>query len=91
LKPILAERLKVYNNLAASQMKIQAFDSALSSVENVLRCEPNNIKALFRKGKVCVYLNGILLALVFEWLKNFLSHCATISINWSMHCSDPVL
>jgi len=42
----------VYNNLAASQMKIQAYESALSSVENVLRCQPQNIKALFRKGKV---------------------------------------
>ncbi|XP_059489738.1 peptidyl-prolyl cis-trans isomerase FKBP8 isoform X2 [Neocloeon triangulifer] len=52
LKPIFAERLKVYNNLAASQMKLQAYDSALHSVENVLRCEPNNIKAMFRKGKI---------------------------------------
>ncbi|XP_065335302.1 peptidyl-prolyl cis-trans isomerase FKBP8 isoform X2 [Cloeon dipterum] len=52
LNAIFADRLKVYNNLAASQMKLQAFDSALTSVENVLRCQPNNIKALFRKGKI---------------------------------------
>lgn len=45
-------RVKVYNNLAAAQMKISAFDAALLSVENVLRCQPQNVKALFRKGKV---------------------------------------
>ena len=48
--------LKVYNNLAAAQMKIKAYDAALQSVENVLRCQPNNVKAVFRKGKVLVFL-----------------------------------
>lgn len=52
LNELFAERLKVYNNLAAAQMKIKAFDSALSSVESVLRCQPRNVKALFRKGKI---------------------------------------
>lgn len=33
-------------------MKISAYDTALTSIENVLRCQPNNVKALFRKGKV---------------------------------------
>lgn len=45
----------MYNNLAAAQMKISAFDVALQSVDNVLRCQPENVKALFRKGKVCVH------------------------------------
>jgi len=33
-------------------MKISAYDTALQSVEHVLRCQPNNVKALFRKGKI---------------------------------------
>jgi FK506-binding protein 8 len=45
----------VYNNLAAAQMKIKAYDTALQSVANVLRCQPKNVKALFRKGKVLVF------------------------------------
>lgn len=45
-------RLKVFNNLAAAQLMIQAYDSALASVENVIQCEPSNVKALFRKGKI---------------------------------------
>lgn len=49
---ILEDRLKVYNNLAAAQLKIGSYDAALMSVENVLRCQPNNVKALFRKAKV---------------------------------------
>lgn len=49
---ILEDRLKVYNNLAAAQLKIGSLDAALMSVENVLRCQPDNVKALFRKAKV---------------------------------------
>ncbi|KAJ1530594.1 hypothetical protein ONE63_005476 [Megalurothrips usitatus] len=52
LQDILEDRLKVYNNLAAAQLKIGSLDAALMSVENVLRCQPNNVKALFRKAKV---------------------------------------
>jgi FK506-binding protein 8 len=52
---LLEDRLKVYNNLAAAQMKIKAYDAALQSVENVLRYQTNNVKALFRKGKVLVF------------------------------------
>lgn len=39
--------------MAAAQMKIEAWDQALKSLENVLGCQPNNVKALFRKGSVC--------------------------------------
>lgn len=52
LQELLEIRVKVYNNLAAAQMKISAYEAALSSVENVLRCQPENVKALFRKGKI---------------------------------------
>lgn len=52
LQELLEIRVKVYNNLAAAQMKIAAYDTALVSVDNVLRCQPENVKALFRKGKV---------------------------------------
>lgn len=44
--------MKVYNNLALAQLKIAAYDAALKSVDHVLQCQPNNAKALFRKGKV---------------------------------------
>lgn len=52
VRDIIENRLKVYNNLAAAQLQIEAYDSALSSVENVIRCQPDNVKALFRKGKI---------------------------------------
>ncbi|XP_046744804.1 peptidyl-prolyl cis-trans isomerase FKBP8-like [Diprion similis] len=52
LQALLEDRMKVYNNLAAAQMKTEAYDAALKSVENVLRCQPKNVKALFRKGKI---------------------------------------
>lgn len=52
LQELLEDRVKVYNNMAMAQMKIDAFDAALKSVDNVLSCQPNNVKALFRKGKI---------------------------------------
>ncbi|KAK0173215.1 hypothetical protein PV328_006447 [Microctonus aethiopoides] len=52
LQILLEDRSKVYNNLAAAQIKSEAYEAALESVENVLRVEPNNIKALFRKGRI---------------------------------------
>lgn len=52
LQSILDDRLVVYNNLAMAQIKISAYDAALASVENVLRCQPNNHKALYRKGRI---------------------------------------
>ncbi|XP_058466632.1 peptidyl-prolyl cis-trans isomerase FKBP8 isoform X2 [Malaya genurostris] len=52
LQDLLEDRMKVYNNLALAQLKIAAFDAALKSVEHVLQCQPNNAKALFRKGKI---------------------------------------
>ncbi|XP_071512246.1 peptidyl-prolyl cis-trans isomerase FKBP8 isoform X1 [Panulirus ornatus] len=52
VKDILVERLKALNNMGAAQMKIEAYDVALKSLDAVLKCQPNNVKALFRKGKV---------------------------------------
>lgn len=52
VQPILSERLKALNNMGAAQMRIEAYDVALKSLEAVLRCQPDNVKALFRKGKV---------------------------------------
>lgn len=52
LQELLEDRIRVYNNMAQAQMKIQAFEAALKSVETVLQCQPNNVKALFRKGKI---------------------------------------
>lgn len=52
LQELLEDRMKVYNNLALAQLKIAAYDAALKSVEHVLQCQPNNTKALFRKGKI---------------------------------------
>lgn len=52
LQELLEDRIKVYNNMAQAQMKIQAFEAALKSVDTVLQCQPDNVKALFRKGKI---------------------------------------
>lgn len=47
-------RVRVYNNLAATQVKISAFDAAIASCDSVLGIQPDNIKAHFRKGKSLV-------------------------------------
>ncbi|KAK9499226.1 hypothetical protein O3M35_002303 [Rhynocoris fuscipes] len=52
IKLLIEERLKTYNNLGASQMKISAYDAALISIDHVLNCQPKNVKALFRKSKI---------------------------------------
>ncbi|CAG7725854.1 unnamed protein product [Allacma fusca] len=52
LRQLIDERLKTYNNMAAAQLKLKAYDAALTSVEAVLKCQPNNSKALYRKGKI---------------------------------------
>ncbi|KAK2588930.1 hypothetical protein KPH14_001785 [Odynerus spinipes] len=57
LQALLEDRMKVYNNLTAAQIKTQAYDAALKSVENVLTCQPQNVKALFRKGRI-LHLKG---------------------------------
>lgn len=52
LQTLLEERLKAFNNLAMAQMKLELWDAAMSSLRQVLRIEPNNEKALYRKSKI---------------------------------------
>ncbi|XP_075720622.1 peptidyl-prolyl cis-trans isomerase FKBP8 [Rhinoderma darwinii] len=49
---LLDVKMKCLNNLAASQLKLDHFEAALKSCNMVLEQQPENIKALFRKGKV---------------------------------------
>lgn len=45
-------RVKCLNNMAASQLKLDHYDAALKSCVSALEHQPDNIKALFRMGKV---------------------------------------
>ncbi|XP_019393900.1 PREDICTED: peptidyl-prolyl cis-trans isomerase FKBP8 [Crocodylus porosus] len=49
---LLEVKVKCLNNLAASQLKLDHYEAALKSCNLVLEHQPENIKALFRKGKV---------------------------------------
>lgn len=57
VKPILEERLKALNNLAAAQIKLDSFDVAIRSLDTILKCQPDNVKANYRKGK-CLGMQG---------------------------------
>ena len=51
-KSILIDRfIQVQNNLAQVYLLSNKYEDCLNSVDNVLKCDPKNIKALFRKGK----------------------------------------
>ena len=39
LQDLLEDRLKAYNNLAMAQMKIEAWDSAMAALQQVLKIE----------------------------------------------------
>lgn len=45
-------RVKCLNNLATAQLKLEQYNEALHTSRDVLTLEPNNVKALFRAGKV---------------------------------------
>ncbi|XP_026222390.1 peptidyl-prolyl cis-trans isomerase FKBP8 [Anabas testudineus] len=45
-------RVKCLNNLATTQLKLEQNEEALHSSRDVLALEPNNVKALFRLGKL---------------------------------------
>ncbi|XP_030640599.1 peptidyl-prolyl cis-trans isomerase FKBP8 [Chanos chanos] len=49
---LLDVKVKCLNNMAAAQLKLDHYDAALRSCVSVLAHQPDNIKALFRKGKV---------------------------------------
>uniref|UniRef100_A0A672H465 peptidylprolyl isomerase n=1 Tax=Salarias fasciatus TaxID=181472 RepID=A0A672H465_SALFA len=46
------DRVKCLNNLATAQLKLEQFDEALHTSRDVLSLEPDNVKALFRTGKL---------------------------------------
>jgi len=52
IQQLLEDRVKTFNNMAQAQMKLSAWDTALASIRQVLRIQPNNEKALFRKAKI---------------------------------------
>lgn len=49
-------KVKCLNNMAASQLKLDHYEAALKSCILALAHQPDNIKALFRMGKVRVSL-----------------------------------
>ncbi|XP_064607794.1 peptidyl-prolyl cis-trans isomerase FKBP8-like [Liolophura sinensis] len=51
LQQLVDTRVKCYNNIAAAQLKVEAYAAAIKSCDEVLKVQPQNIKALFRKGK----------------------------------------
>lgn len=59
LQQLMEDRINVSNNMAAAQMKLGAYDAALQSLQIVLRCQPNNVKALYRKSKVLKAKNDV--------------------------------
>ncbi|KAI1882840.1 hypothetical protein AGOR_G00239050 [Albula goreensis] len=49
---LLDVKVKCLNNMAAAQLKLDHLEAALRSCVSVLAHQPDNVKALFRKGKV---------------------------------------
>lgn len=49
---LIEVKVKCLNNMAASQLKLDRNDAALKSCVSALAHQPENIKALFRMGKV---------------------------------------
>ncbi|CAF1349964.1 unnamed protein product [Adineta steineri] len=49
---VLSEKyIQVQNNVAQVNLLLNKYEDCLHAVENVLRLDPSNVKALFRKGK----------------------------------------
>uniref|UniRef100_A0A1Y1KRE4 peptidylprolyl isomerase n=1 Tax=Photinus pyralis TaxID=7054 RepID=A0A1Y1KRE4_PHOPY len=63
LQQLLEDRIHVSNNMAAAQLKLELYDAALQSLQTVLRCQPDNVKALFRKARVHKAKNDVQTAL----------------------------
>lgn len=57
-------KVKCLNNLAASQLKLERYDVARKSCILALEHQPDNVKALFRMGKVWLLLLHLLWASV---------------------------
>ena len=62
---VLEVKIKCWNNLAAAQLKIKAYQAAHNSCMEVLQVDEDNVKALFRRGKVLVAQGELAEALVF--------------------------
>ena len=50
-------KVKCWNNISASHLRVQEYTSAKKACDSVLKVDPNNVKALFRKGKVLIAEN----------------------------------
>jgi len=48
---VMDMKIKCLNNLSAAQLKVKAYKPAVASLDTVLQFQPENVKALFRKGK----------------------------------------
>ncbi|KAL1449201.1 hypothetical protein WDU94_000420 [Cyamophila willieti] len=59
LDSLIKERVHSYNNLAQAQIKLGSLEPALTSLDNVLSLDPNNIKAMQRKAKVLSERNEV--------------------------------
>lgn len=59
LEPSMSEevmqlKVKCWNNIGASHLKLGEYVAAKNACDSVLQVEPDNVKALFRKGKVLI-------------------------------------
>ncbi|XP_058494790.1 peptidyl-prolyl cis-trans isomerase FKBP8-like [Solea solea] len=54
-KELMDEKVKCLNNMAASQLKMKRYDQALQSSISILAHQPDNVKALYRIGKVLTF------------------------------------
>ncbi|CAB3981968.1 peptidyl-prolyl cis-trans isomerase FKBP8-like [Paramuricea clavata] len=54
---IIELKVKCWNNISASHLKVLEYAAARNACDSVLEVDPNNVKALFRKGKV-LYAEG---------------------------------
>ena len=54
---IYEEKIKCLNNQAATFMKLDRNTEAIESCEQVLKLDPSNAKAMFRKGQILSNLN----------------------------------
>lgn len=52
IRSLLELRATALNNLAAAQLKTEAYDQALKSVNSSLQINPDNVKAQYRKAKI---------------------------------------
>jgi len=52
-------------------LQIEAWDEAIKSCNNVLKVQPDNVKALFRKAKVSYALYVIVLYFILSIIVSF--------------------